>query len=151
METEREARCGLTLDDALDQIVLDAIPRAKAGAGGGVEIEGDQLPRAERAVAPQLIRKRELLLGIARAQDLDAQLGRTALPRLPRVEDVAREAQLHEAVGGDAAARMARVEVDEVVLADGVLATERAAEDLVQQLAEKAVASRLGHVPLRIR
>ena len=122
--------------------------REPAGASMSKAIE---LPRAEGAVAPQLLRKGELLLGVARAQDLDAQLGRAALPRLPRVEDVAPEAQLHEAVGGDAAARVDGVEVDEVVLADRVLAAERAAEDLVQQVAEKAVAIRLGHLPLRIR
>ena len=53
--------------------------------------------------------------------------------------------------GATTAARARSVEVDEVVLADGVLAAESVLQDLAEQLAQKTMTRRLGHVPLRIR
>ena len=138
---ERAARSALLGDDALDERALGAIPRAQPATRLASGAKDDELARLEGVVATELLAKRELLLRVARAQDLDAQLGDAELPGLPRLDEVMRDAELDERVGSEAPAGVFAIVVDEVVLSDRAALTDGGTKDELQELAELTVAA----------
>ncbi len=135
LEAERAARRTLFGDDALDQHASAAVPRAEALPGFAVGVEDDELSRLEGPVAAELLAEGELLFGVARREDFDAELGDAELPGLPRVDEVVLDTELHEGVGSEAAAWILAVVIDEVVLADrvGVAAAARRRRKSISQ------------------
>lgn len=87
---ERDARARVARDLALDEVLLEAIPDAEALSLGRVDVEGDELADAERVVATELLLEGPALGGVARAEDLERDVGRPFLPHEVRIEVIIR-------------------------------------------------------------
>jgi hypothetical protein len=147
-EAERDARARVSRDRALDEVVLEAIPDAEPLSRGRVDMEGHELANAERVIAAKLLLEGPALRRIARAEDLEGEVGGSFLPDEVRVEVVVGHAEGDERVRRQAAPRRCGVEVDELVGADGVLRRTDGAEHLVERVAEIVVAPSLSHALL---
>ena len=113
---------------------VDAAARTAFNGGQSVAVHAVPAPHArfdaERGVAGELVVPVRVA-GVARADHLDGELRRAALPGLPAPEPLVRRADADAHVRREAAARVRRVPVDEQVGVDAV----RGAEQLAQQVA----------------
>jgi hypothetical protein len=135
----------IRLDDALDEVILDAVPYPKPSPLAFLGIKAHELGHAALMVPSELFVPCDPV-ALVGADDFHGQVRWAAtFPRLPRTEGLVWDAEFDKGIRRKAPSGVGRVPIDELVRADAMAGAERIREEPEEKRADHEVRLAFGH------